>query len=57
MNIKMERREGMGEKKLKKRGKKWKRKCFFFFFSGGREKFWLVGNVMDKNKNKIMLKF
>ena len=30
MNIKMERREGMGEKKLKKRGKKWKRKCFFF---------------------------
>lgn len=29
MNIKMERREGMGEKKLKKRGK-WKRKCFFF---------------------------
>ena len=29
----------------------------FFFLSGGREKFWLVGNVMDKNKNKIMLKF
>ena len=56
MNIKMERREGRGEKKLKKRGKKWKRKCFFFL-SGGREKFWLVGNVMDKNKNKIMLKF
>ena len=52
----MERREGMGEKKLKKRGKKWKRKCFFFF-SGEREKFWLAGNVMDKNKNKIMLKF
>ena len=32
-------------------------KVFFFIFSGGREKFWLVGNVMDKNKNKIMLKF
>ena len=29
----------------------------FFFFSGEREKFWLAGNVMDKNKNKIMLKF
>ena len=54
----MERGEGMGRKNSKREEKNWKRKCFFFFFLiEGREKFWLVGNVMDKNKNKIMLKF